>query len=136
MTRSIKKGPYLQPSLEKKLELMISSGSKQPIKTWSSLFERAVYQSNKIHELALNDPNNFMLITSQQDIKILLARRLNNPEIIGGLIGTEGSHALDGELNNIEKLYDQGFRMMSLQHFFDRGINVISLVAAHCRKAH
>ena len=90
-----------------------------PIKTWTSLFERAVYQSNKIHELALNDPNNFMLITSQQDIKILLSRRLNNPEIIGGLIGTEGSHALDGELSNIEKLYDRGFRMMSLQHFFD-----------------
>ena len=90
-----------------------------PIKTWTSLFERAVYQSNKIHELALLDPNNFMLITSQQDIKILLSRRLNNPEIIGGLIGTEGSHALDGELSNIEKLYDRGFRMMSLQHFFD-----------------
>lgn len=90
-----------------------------PIKTWNSLFARAVYQSNKIHDLALRDPTNFMLITSQQDIKTLLSRRKNNPKIIGGLIGTEGSHALDGELSNIEKLYDQGFRMMSLQHFFD-----------------
>ena len=90
-----------------------------PIKTWNSLFARAVYQSNKIHDLALRDPTNFMLITSQQDIKTLLSRRKNNPKIIGGLIGTEGSHALDGELSNIEKLYDKGFRMMSLQHFFD-----------------
>jgi len=90
-----------------------------PIKTWNSLFARAVYQSNKIHDLALRDPTNFMLITSQQDIKTLLSRRKNNPKIIGGLIGTEGSHAFDGELSNIEKLYDQGFRMMSLQHFFD-----------------
>ena len=90
-----------------------------PIKTWNSLFAKAVYQSNKIHDLALRDPTNFMLITSQQDIKTLLSRRKNNPKIIGGLIGTEGSHALEGELSNIEKLYDQGFRMMSLQHFFD-----------------
>ena len=35
MARSIKKGPYLEPSLEKKLLKMIETGSKQPIKTWS-----------------------------------------------------------------------------------------------------
>ncbi len=35
MARSIKKGPYLDPKLEKKLEQMIRSGQKQPIKTWS-----------------------------------------------------------------------------------------------------
>ena len=34
-------------------------------------------------------------------------------------MGTEGSHALDGNLDNIQRLYDSGFRMMSLQHFFD-----------------
>nr|MBC8225800.1 membrane dipeptidase [Gammaproteobacteria bacterium] len=31
----------------------------------------------------------------------------------------EGSHALDGDLKNIERLFNEGFRMMSLQHFFD-----------------
>jgi small subunit ribosomal protein S19 len=35
MARSIKKGPYLDPKLEEKLEKMIRSGQKQPIKTWS-----------------------------------------------------------------------------------------------------
>jgi len=35
MSRSIKKGPYVEPSLEKKLRKMMESGSKQPIKTWS-----------------------------------------------------------------------------------------------------
>ena len=39
--------------------------------------------------------------------------------MVGGLIGTEGSHALDGELKNVQTLYDAGLRMMSLQHFFD-----------------
>lgn len=35
MARSIKKGPYTEPSLLKKLNRQLGSGSKQPIKTWS-----------------------------------------------------------------------------------------------------
>lgn len=35
MGRSIKKGPYTEEALMKKLERMMSSGQKQPIKTWS-----------------------------------------------------------------------------------------------------
>jgi len=42
-----------------------------------------------------------------------------NKSLVGGLIGTEGSHALDGDLANVKRLYDEGFRMMSLHHFFD-----------------
>ncbi len=35
MPRSVKKGPYTEESLVKKLQRMISSGQRQPIKTWS-----------------------------------------------------------------------------------------------------
>ena len=35
MTRSVKKGPYVEESLLKKLRRMVSSGQRQPIKTWS-----------------------------------------------------------------------------------------------------
>ena len=90
-----------------------------PIKTWSSLFERAMYQANKIKDLEKRDPDNFMIIESQYDLGIFLLKRVNNPKMVGGLIGTEGSHALDGNLENIERLYENSFRMMSLQHFFD-----------------
>ena len=90
-----------------------------PIKTWSSLFERAMYQANKIKDLEKRDPENFMLIESQYDLGIFLLKRVNNPKMVGGLIGAEGSHALDGNLDNVERLYENSFRMMSLQHFFD-----------------
>ena len=89
------------------------------IKTWFSLYERALYQSNKIVSLAERDPENFMLIRSQNDLDIFLFKRESNSRLVGGLIGTEGSHALDGSIDNIENLYKNGFRMMSLQHFFD-----------------
>jgi len=35
MTRSVKKGPYVEPCLLKKVEANMQRGSKQPIKTWS-----------------------------------------------------------------------------------------------------
>jgi len=35
MARSLKKGPYVEPSLMKKVERMNRSGEKRPIKTWS-----------------------------------------------------------------------------------------------------
>jgi microsomal dipeptidase-like Zn-dependent dipeptidase len=60
-----------------------------------------------------------MLIESKQDLGIFLLNRSSNPTLVGGLIGTEGSHALDGDLDNIKNLYNNGFRMMSLHHFFD-----------------
>ncbi|MCX6735368.1 MAG: 30S ribosomal protein S19 [Candidatus Peregrinibacteria bacterium] len=34
MSRSSKKGPYLDPKLIKKVEAMNNSGQKKPIKTW------------------------------------------------------------------------------------------------------
>ena len=90
-----------------------------PIKTWTSLYERAVYQSQKIHKLSEENPNDLMLIKSKSDLSNFIEKRKKDSTLIGGLIGTEGSHALDGELENIKKLYDHGFRMMSLHHFFD-----------------
>ena len=35
MSRSIKKGPYVEEKLLKKFHKMVQSGQRQPIKTWS-----------------------------------------------------------------------------------------------------
>ena len=35
MARSLKKGPFIDPSLQRKLEKVIATGSKQVIRTWS-----------------------------------------------------------------------------------------------------
>ena len=35
MARSLKKGPYVDPSLQKKVDEQIEKGTKQVIKTWS-----------------------------------------------------------------------------------------------------
>jgi len=90
-----------------------------PIGTWQDLSERALYQAQKLHELVARAPDEVALIQSQGDLKVLLAERAAGKAVVGALLGTEGSHALSGELANIDRLFDAGFRMMSLQHFFD-----------------
>lgn len=35
MSRSLKKGPFIDPKLQKKVDKAVASGSKNPIKTWS-----------------------------------------------------------------------------------------------------
>ncbi len=90
-----------------------------PIKTWNNLTERVIHQAKKIQHIAKKDSDNFMLILSQSDLDKFINKRRSNPTLVGGLIGTEGSHALEGNLDNIQRLYSEGFRMMSLQHFFD-----------------
>jgi microsomal dipeptidase-like Zn-dependent dipeptidase len=35
------------------------------------------------------------------------------------VLATEGAHPLEGDLANLDRLYDAGFRMLGLQHFFD-----------------
>ena len=90
-----------------------------PINTWNNLVERALFQANKALILADEFPQQVSLITSKSDLSEFILQRETNPQLLGMLLGTEGSHALDGDLNNIQRLFDSGFRMMSLQHFFD-----------------
>lgn len=90
-----------------------------PLSTLNSLNARALFQAQKLHKLARSHPDDFMLIDSQRSLETFFKKRRSNPRFVGGLIGIEGSHALDGELDNIQVLFDKGFRMMSLQHFFD-----------------
>jgi microsomal dipeptidase-like Zn-dependent dipeptidase len=90
-----------------------------PVNTWDSLTERALFQASKAHKLVDEFPQQVTLITSKSTLSQFIVQRKTNPKLLGMLLGTEGSHALDGDLSNIQRLYNNGFRMMSLQHFFD-----------------
>ncbi len=90
-----------------------------PIKSWFNLFERAMYQAEKLHRVVENSDNDFHLIENQQDFKKYLQHRKNNPQITAGLLSLEGAHALEGKLENLDRLYEAGFRIIGFTHFFD-----------------
>lgn len=93
-----------------------------PISTWTSRKERAVYQARKLNELAEKSNGKLTVIKTAADLESYLERRRENPGITAGFLGIEGAHALDGDLANIDALFDAGVRMMAPTHFFDNDI--------------
>jgi len=90
-----------------------------PVATWSSIFERALYQVQRLQDLEQRAPQQVRIIRSPQDIDQVLTLRAQGTKIVGALMGMEGAHPLEGKLENLNKLYDAGYRMIGLQHFFD-----------------
>ncbi len=88
-----------------------------PIRTWTSLYERAVYQLDKLHHIA--EESELIVVTSQADMRDLAARRARGEKPIGGVYLIEGAHPLEGDLENLNLLFDQGLRIVGLTHFFD-----------------
>ena len=99
----------------------LALAQRQPLENLSSLTKRAVYQANKLKEYSENSNGKLVLIKTKTDLKNFLERR-QTEKIVGGWLGIEGAHALDGNLENIDVLYNAGFRMMSPTHFFDNDI--------------
>jgi len=98
---------------------MLQMVQLSPVATWSSLTARALHHADKLKDIQNKAPEQFQLLLTVNDLTSFLERRANGEAVVGGLLGTEGSHALDGKLENINTLFDAGFRMMSLHHFFD-----------------
>jgi membrane dipeptidase len=93
-----------------------------PPRTWSSLYQRALYQSERLHRLAQRAPDLIAVVRTAADLRRVLALRRGRPagaRPVAALLGIEGAHALDGSIENVDGLYDAGFRMVGLQHFFD-----------------
>lgn len=89
-----------------------------PTRTWGSLEERARFQAERLQKLERDDPD-FYIIRTKGDIQTALGKRRSKPNVMTGLLLTEGSHPLEGDIAAIDRLYADGYRMMGLQHFFD-----------------
>ncbi len=98
---------------------LLAIAQRWPIKSWFNLFERASYQASKLKIMADDPKNNLHIISSQQDFKKYLALREIKPNLIAGLLSLEGAHALNGQLGNLDRLYQIGFRIIGFTHFFD-----------------
>lgn len=92
---------------------LLAKAQLWPVRTWDSIYERAKYQSERLHKIEARPDNDFKIVRTRGDLL-----NAKDGELLG-LLATEGAHPLEGDLENIDRLYDAGFRMMGLQHFFD-----------------
>ena len=94
-----------------------------PLKTWNSLLQRALYQSQKLYKFQQASDDQFFVITNKNELSTYLQLRETNKNISAGWLSIEGAQVLEGNLDNLSLLYDAGFRMIAPTHFFDTAIS-------------
>jgi microsomal dipeptidase-like Zn-dependent dipeptidase len=95
----------------------------QPVRTWTSLLERSLYHAQKLDDDVARSRGHLVKVKSQADLAALLAARAKGEKVTGGLLSIEGLHDLEGNLANLDRLYDAGFRMAGFAHFFDNDVS-------------
>ena len=88
----------------------------------SSLLERALYQGERLTEYAAADPRLTVIDNADGLARFLDERALADGAQVATLLATEGAHPLEGNADNLERLWQAGFRMLGLQHFFDNAL--------------
>lgn len=92
-----------------------------PSDTHSSLLARALYQAEKLQDVIGRSGGALMWVRNKRELEVFLETRQNaiGQKPIAALLGTEGAHPLEGDIKNVDRMYDAGFRMVGLTHFFD-----------------
>ena len=90
-----------------------------PPRTWTSLVERALYQAERLHGFAAASDGALRVITSAAELEAVLEARAGGADSVGGILGIEGAHALEGDMANLDRLEAAGYRLVGLHHFFD-----------------
>ncbi|SDL74632.1 dipeptidase [Pseudomonas indica] len=101
---------------------LLAMAQRWPRETWNSLLQRALYQSRKLHEAAAASDGRLVVVTNRRELDTFLERWSRDPQRVAALLATEGLQPLEGRLENLDRLYDAGFRIAGLTHFFDNEV--------------
>lgn len=93
-----------------------------PLTTWWNLTERAQHVASILRKTAANSGGQLVQVQTTGDLDRTLAARLGPTRPIAAVLAVEGLHALEGKLQNVQRLFDAGFRMMGLVHQFDNDV--------------
>ncbi len=98
---------------------LLTFAQLQPVKTWRSLVERSLYHASKRDSAVTGSDGKLQAVDKAQQIDALLAARQKDRSTVGAMLTIEGLHNLEGKAENLDRLYDAGFRMAGFTHFFD-----------------
>ena len=86
---------------------------------WFSLINRTLSQSEALADFVENEEEKAIFIKNKADLIRLIEARKSDKQVIGAMLGIEGGHALEASLENLDKVYAAGVRMIGPTHFFD-----------------
>lgn len=97
----------------------LASWQGWPRKTHHSRLQRALFQADKLAGRVKASNGALKMITSRQDMEVLLAARSSGEQVVGAMLSLEGAQALEGDSANFEQVFEAGFRMIGLVHMHD-----------------
>jgi microsomal dipeptidase-like Zn-dependent dipeptidase len=86
---------------------------------WFSLINRTISQSEDLADFVEKENGKAIFIKSRSDLEKLIKARKSDKNVIGAMLGIEGAHALEGDIENLDLVYGAGVRMIGPTHFFD-----------------
>ena len=102
---------------------LLAMAQRWPKETWGSLLQRALYQAHKLNEASANSDGRLVLIKTRSDLARFINAWQEDPQRVAAVLATEGLHPLEGQLASVDRLYDAGFRITGLTHFFDNEVS-------------
>ncbi|MFT3845536.1 MAG: dipeptidase [Lacibacter sp.] len=98
---------------------LLSFAQLRPFNTWFNVTNRALNQCRELHVFAEKSNGQFRVITSKTTLQQYINDRAANHNITAGMLGIEGAHCLNDDIENLYKVYNAGVRYIGLAHFFD-----------------
>jgi microsomal dipeptidase-like Zn-dependent dipeptidase len=98
---------------------LLSIAERWPVTAWRSLTARALHQASRLHDAADRSGGALAIVKTAQDLTRYLPRRTSGSRLLAAFLGVEGAQALDGNLDNLDALFDAGVRMMAPTHLSD-----------------
>jgi membrane dipeptidase len=93
-----------------------------PEATRDSLLERALYQASLLDRLAARSEGHLVVLRNKRDLGRYREAREKGAASVAGVLGVEGAHALEGDLENLDRLHAAGVRILAPTHFFDNEV--------------
>jgi len=93
-----------------------------PRRTWGSVLERALFQSERLHGIAERSNGTLVVVKSKSDLRRYREARAQSRQVVAGILGVEGAQVLEADLQNVDKLFDAGVRILAPTHFFDNEV--------------
>jgi len=92
---------------------------KWPVKSIFSYKERALYMAEKLKNAVNKSNGKLILIRTGAELSAFLANRNNNKEMVAAILGMEGAHPTEFDIDNLKDLFNAGYRSMELAHYTD-----------------
>lgn len=101
---------------------LLAMAQRWPRETWDSLLQRALYQAQKLQQASADSQGRLVMIKTRGDLSRFISAWQKDPQRLAAVLATEGLQPIEGKLENIDTLYNAGFRIAGLTHFFDNEV--------------